>query len=357
MRSDMGELLDEAAQGAPPLRHDADSVLRAGRGRKRRRNAGWAIAAVVAVTAAIGVPQLVRREQAHPVTPAPVPTVVTTPARGAVIPFVTRSQSFEAAGYRVENPEFADVRASVAWITPVGWERPAGWPGLTIYGPGVDPLARFPAPGATIIEVAPINGRRAFWLKPDPRSESRDEPMFFWEYADGLLARLEPSPNRTEKADLPRIAEAFRLAPEQALTVPFRVGYVPAAWSLTEASSSASYRGVRFEHVKRTSLRMKTPDRVYDRPNMDKTPSDALIALEPVPAGTDPDPAKVTCGPHECHRVVADGRYLLRAGGISLSEAEHRRMLESVTMADPDDRATWTSVNEAVPEANQLRVP
>ncbi|GAB2614007.1 hypothetical protein Aab01nite_70470 [Paractinoplanes abujensis] len=349
MRSDMGELLDEAARGAPPLRHDADSVLRAGRGRKRRRNASWAIAAVVAVTAAIGVPQLARREQAHPVTPAPVPTVVTTPARGALIPFVTRFQGYEAAGFRVADPEAVTTSSTEATVSLAASRRSERM-GLAVYGPGTDPVARYP--GAKITAAAPINGRRAFFLQPAGAGD-RDR-FLFWEYADGLLARLVRARTETSDLDMRKVAEGFRLGPERPVTVPLRLGYVPADYRLVGVSGP--HRNVLFEHVDRAAARMATPDHDRDVRYTDTIHKDLFVQLIGASPGTDPDPARVTCKFDSCFRTVAGGRYHLMVGG-GRGLADNRRMLESITMADLNDPATWIPINQAMPESVQLRVP
>lgn len=73
----------DAMPDAPPLRHDIEYVLAAGRRRRRNRTAGWAIVAVVALAAAIGVPQIAARRPSPPAKPTP--KVVTVRSRSAVL--------------------------------------------------------------------------------------------------------------------------------------------------------------------------------------------------------------------------------------------------------------------------------
>ncbi|MBM2617935.1 hypothetical protein JIG36_20465 [Actinoplanes sp. LDG1-06] len=350
MRSEMGELLEEAAQGAPPLRHDAESVLQVGRRRQRRRHAGWAIAAVVAVTAAIGVPQIARRGPSHPVTPPPTPVVITTPVKGALLPFVTRFQGYETVGFRVTDPEMVSTSWNLASVSLAASSRKNDWMKLLVYEPGTDPVARYP--GAKIIAVAPINGRRAFFLQPAGASD-RDRSLF-WEYAEGLFARLMRAQPETSDLDMQKVADGFRLSPEKPVKVPLRVGHVPPDYRLVAVSGPL--QNLTFEHVDRAAARMATPDRDYDNRYTGTSHRSLSIRLMRVPTGADPDPDRVTCKSDTCFRSVAGGRYRLLVGGGHGLE-DDRRVLESITMADLDDPAGWIPVNEAVPESVQLRVP
>ncbi len=152
------------------LLDDADPVLGAGRRRLRRRNVGWAIAAVVAVAAAIGVPQILARGPAQAVIPSSIPGVITAPADGDLVPFFYRFH--------------------------------------------------------------PIGGRRAFVLRPnDPQRDPAAE-FLFWNYADGLLAALKPDPDGLALVDLRGVAEGFALSAERSVAVPFKVGRVPGDYRL-----------------------------------------------------------------------------------------------------------------------------
>jgi hypothetical protein len=56
-----------------------------------------------------------------------------------------------------------------------------------------------------------------------------------------------------------------------------------------------------------------------------------------------------------CVRSVDGDRYRLSVTGrYGPSEAELRRVLAEVTLADPADMATWTAATAALPEAAQL---
>src|SRR6185295_2589444 len=77
MRTEMSDLLHQAAQDPPPPRYDVEDVVRAGKRRQRRRRTGWAVGAALAVAVAVTVPQIVT----HP------PRRVTTAGKPRAINF------------------------------------------------------------------------------------------------------------------------------------------------------------------------------------------------------------------------------------------------------------------------------
>ncbi|WP_433373137.1 hypothetical protein ACQPZX_01255 [Actinoplanes sp. CA-142083] len=378
MPSEISDLLDQARAGGPPLRHDVEFVLVAGRRRRRRRTAGLAIVAVVAVAAAIGVPQIVARRPSQPAkpTPTPTPVVITTPASGELFPFLFHFHGYDAGAYRVGEPSDAGIRGTTVPVTRIVNPTPETDATLAVYGPGVDPLRQYP--NGKIIEAEPVHGRRAFWLElhPDSPTPSKFDYLlprnFYWEYADGLLASVGfVEDERFSAADARRVAEGFTLSEEQEVTVPLKIGYVPPGWKLSSASGKpgkpgTADGGLNFVPEEYAAAQMSGSDgRVPDsvRKNGVQSmmvllmPSSQHMATLPSPEVGGADPAKVHCDVEGCYHPVDNGRFRLRVGGSSLSNAEARKMLASITLADPDDPSTWFPAHATVPEAVQIRVP
>jgi hypothetical protein len=369
--SEISELLEEAKAGAPPLRYDVDFVWLAGRRRRRRRNAGWAIAAVVAVAAAIGVPQILTRRPDRPEPlKLPAPVVVTTPKSGDPLPFVLRFHGYDAGAYRVAEPTGAGVDGSSTYVQRID-ETNQSVVGayLWIYEPGVDPLVR--RAQATRIPAESIKGRPAFWLPPIDSLAGDSNRWLCWEYADGLMAILKPDGMGMPNADMRKVAEAFTLTAERKVVLPFKVGYIPPGWRLSDASGSPGSPGkadgfLRFEPDDFAAEEMKQPDRQLPDGYLDgKGAWNILVSfsaagehmpLLPSPEAGGSDPTKVDCDVEGCYHPVDNGRYRVRAGG-SIKQAEIRKILASITEADPDDPATWFTAHDSVPPATLIRLP
>jgi hypothetical protein len=356
MPPELSDLLREAKTDAPPPRYDVDDVVAAGKRRQRRRTTGWALAAVAAAVVAIGVPQMATRAVGR-TTPAPPAATAPTPGPSAVA--ATRAfdyvfHGYTAAGYRVLDPEGVDIGKLGTEVRKVGNGDPDHSDALLdVYLPGVDPSTEFI--DATRAETAPINGHPAFFVRPHGKTDPGAPPeQLVWQYSDTGFARLIPTESAIPRQVQRAIAEGFTLSAARAATVPLRAAYVPAGYVLV----SVGDRGVTFE-PKKVALRRLGPP-AHDLLSTTDLNRPALSIGYVVPgsgrgAGLD----GVTCVERgsvvTCVASVDEDRYRLSVTGrAGLSEAELRRVVAGVAVADPADRSTWTPATSAFPESAQL---
>jgi len=348
MSPELSDLLREAKADAPPPRYDVEDAVAAGRRLQRRRRAGVAVAAVVAVAAAIGVPQIVTHGgRGH--RPVPVaPTV--TPYQ-----FGYTSRGYTAGGYRVTAPRTADLWGYRTGVYPLngGGDAVAS---LEVYRPGVDPRTAFP--GALVTFAAPVKGRPAYFIKKD------GQDILVWEYAAGARAQLwSISPKAMSRERMRTVAEGFAPGAFRPATIPFRVGYVPDGYRLSAVTGQPSADGTGFaslgflpETLAVSRLGQAGPLLLTDEMKENNTAGEIGIAAVRLRGDDDPGPGKVVCVESEpmCAERAPGGKYLLRVTGRLTSTAELRRILESVRLADMADPGTWTQVTAAVPRPVQL---
>src|SRR5689334_281998 len=230
----LSELLDDVRADAPPARYDVAVAVRAGKRLRRRRRAGWAVAAATAAVVAIGVPQLVTR--ADP-PPQPVTPAVTTPAP---VPGGT-SVAFQFAGYaagafRVADPVAWTLAGDTAAIREAASGKQVG--SLQLFRPGVYPFSRS-TPAAHMTDTARVDGRRAYFV------ESGGDRWLAWEYADGATAVVQPLTVRgLSDAQLRQVAEAFTPGTPAPVRLAFTAGYVTGDYTLAEVVADPA-AGVR----------------------------------------------------------------------------------------------------------------
>ncbi|GGN69749.1 hypothetical protein GCM10010112_35550 [Actinoplanes lobatus] len=324
----LSELLQEAKVDAPPPRYDVDHVVAAGRRRVRQRNSGWALAAVVAVATAIGVPQIVTRGPA-PNPPQPAASVAPAPAPEYLIPSAARFRGYRTASFRVGDPaNFGPGYTSTGAVPKKGMSPTMS---LLVYEPGIDPLTRLGLKRAA--DVDPIKGRPAFTVS----AAGFPAETLVWEYADNAFAVLTPQPPGATRAQVREVAEGFGLASEQPVLVAFKVGYLPDGFRLRAVSQeSDEFSAVHFLPVSA----MREPVQKYEAIN--GTKGSIQIVLQ----GQDPAGAP-NCG---CvgYRKVGDGHEVIITGPISKAEA--RKILDSLEVSTPGDYSTWVPVAQMVPE-------
>ncbi|KHD78585.1 hypothetical protein MB27_05140 [Actinoplanes utahensis] len=342
-------MLRDAKSDAPPPRYDVDDVVAAGRRRVHRRNAGWALAAVVAVAAAIGVPQVLTRGPGPGPTPAPAQSkpavVVPTPARGEVIPLVRRFTGYQTATFRVEDPTSVGLGYTDAVVTRLGPrtnQNEFSGARLTVYEPGIDPVGRRTATAR--VDTDPIKGRPAFFFK-SAVSTMRDEnnESLAWEYADdGSLAVLTPDPYGVTRAELREVAEGFTMSAARPMLVPYKLRYVPAGYRLASITATDGYWGMGIVPLLDARAQLASGrDQAHE----------IIIWLDKLPDTS----GGVRCGPDGCPgKNVFGGRYRFEFG-TALPPSEVQKMINGAVMFSVDDPKTWIPVNEAVPEANQLK--
>jgi hypothetical protein len=332
----MHDLLVEAKADPPPARYSVDDVLTAGRRRQRRRGTGWAIVAVVAVAAAIGVPQILTRWPAPAIEPAP-------PSLGSPVSFDYPFQGYVAGEYEVYNPITVDISGAIAKVGHTGGD-PMAFDGATlhVYRPGLDPLAAYAQP--VITESDPIKGRRAFLIRPN-RLPAAEHPELGWEYADGAVAILRPESGGMAPAAMRQVAEAFTRLPDRPVRLPFRVGHVPDGYRMIGVNGM----GVLLLPADAAAERMVQPDR-GPAPS-DQALPEPIIKIEMAPAA--PTRAGATgCDAGGCYRTV-DGDWQLTMSG-SMAAAEMTRTLASITVSDSPTPAGWFLVRDAMPASALL---
>jgi hypothetical protein len=330
----MRDLLVEAKADPPPARYGVDDVLSAGRRRQRRRGAGWAIAAAVAVAVAIGVPQIVTRDPARTIEPAP-------PSLGTPVSFDYPFQGYVAGDYRVSEPSKVDISGAFAKVLRTDGD-PYAFDGgtLHVYRPGLDPLAAYTNP--VITNTEPIKGRRAFLILPN-RLPAVEHPAFGWEYADGAVAILWPDSGGMATADMREVAEGFTRLPDRPARLPFKVGHVPDGYRMIAAKGM----GVVLLPTHLAAQRMAQPDR-GPAPS-DQARPEPIVEIDMAPTAST-RPGAAGCDSGGCYRTV-DGDWQLSMSG-SIDAAEMTETLASITMADalPD----WFLVRDAMPASALL---
>ncbi|MEU8240531.1 hypothetical protein AB0C07_19995 [Actinoplanes missouriensis] len=330
----LSDLLEDARADAPPMRLDVDDMVRAGKRRVRRRNTGWALAAVVAVAAAIGVPQFVARPAAQPAGPVsvtPTPTVT-----GAVAPkrfsFTPAFHGYAAGGFTVDEPSAMSLGWTTARIREGG--REVGL--LSVYPPGVE---RIPEEGATRTESEPIDGRDAHFLRLRTGGE-----YLVWELADGGTGQVGDT-QTLSRAEMRTIAAGFAAGGGKPLGTALSAAYIPDGYRLFVASDLRA----RFVTEAKTKEILARSDREHAPGVVRNLIS---IELEPVlPGARTESTAKPRCTEDipACFVLVADGRYSLIVSGHGVKPAELRKIFESVAAADPAKPSTWRAVDEAYP--------
>lgn len=349
----LSDLLREAKGDAPPLRLDVDDVVAAGRTRRRRRNVGWTLAAVVAVAATIMVPRIVIGVEKLPASVPPAATASASPS-----PFFAFEYTFR--GYTVGRLEVsAPIRVGfegeTAFVTKAGSDQVIGT--LHVHQPGVEP--RVPD-GTQQVETEPVKGRPAR-IQRWPSDGKELAENLVWEYADGAWAAIRSNAGLLSVADMRAVAEAFRPGESRPVTVGFKFGYVPDGYRVVQATSSSDpsrSSGISLLPASAAAKRLTRPDR---------SGGDGEHKIRAIqvwfgqPDGDDDArPTKPTCRTPgtECELWLADGRTQLEVAfsGGNTDTSELLRMLESVTPADIGDPTTWYPVSEAVPASAQQPV-
>jgi hypothetical protein len=349
----LSDLLEAAAADAPPARYDVEDAIAAGRRLRRRRNTGWAIAAVVAVATAIGVPQIVTRGSERPIPP--VVTTTTTPAaqpRSFDYPF----PGYTAGRFRIEEPATLTLGGTQTVIRPVADSGSvSGY--LTVYRPGVDPTWAFD--GSKITDSAPVNGRQAIFLDPK-LPDGPNTAGLAWQYADDAWAIVWSWFGRLKRADLTQVAKRLPTGPKRAARVSFRSTYVPNGYRLVQVDgpdSGGAVSGMLFGPA-------ASGTRQYSERAMTAVLEDSggalLIRLTRLPASERSRwPATTPVCPKAewyCYRSLDDGRYLLQviSGKSGVGKTELLKTLQAITIADPGTPAAWTDATRAVPASAQL---
>lgn len=400
MPLDMRELLAAAHGGEPPMRHTTDDFVGGGRRRRTRRRMTWAGSAagtVLAMAAVTVVPQMIIGTR----------TVVPT---GQAVMFYTATafnqtiSAYAVGDIRVSDPVNLTPGYQQSRISRVGdtkqYEHAEGQVEqvqvshsvLTVYRTGIFDPAQFG--DAEQVTVGSASGRY-----------SADDRALAWQYATGAWAVIRSGSGDLSKADMLRLAEAMRTAPERPATLPWRMTYLPPGYHLSsmgvtsddELTGAHLQQGdARFtkepeEYASLTqpltgdglsNLRVKVYPRWYGEtriggffwsgaqaqpsggpsyePSYEPSPGISdwpsyepsySPTFEPsyTPSSTDVEPF---CVPDQsvCYRVTADGAYIVEASATAEPDGtELLKVLRGMRIANPDNTSTWSPLGEALP--------
>ncbi|MCU7724080.1 hypothetical protein ODJ79_10170 [Actinoplanes sp. KI2] len=355
MRTELSDLLHEAAQDPPPPRYGVDDAVRAGKRRLRRRRAGWMAGAALAVAVAVTVPQLVTRPARHAPTPA---ASTPSPSKTAEINFTF--SGYPAGRFTVSGP----FRWTLAGMSAPVWKNggdPASPEGiLTVYHPGVaDPLVA--AKGVKRTATAAIGGRPAY-LATDP-----DAPMLVWQYADDAYAIVAAAATDSggyamTKAEMRQVAVAFQLGSVSPVRVPFRTAVAPAGYRLVETQWDYANDGPS-AMVRLLPASVATPQisDVDHGPEPDpRSPYADQLRIEVVTPTAGEFGGKSSGGTHcpddgRCYRWLPGGKYVVEAICRAVGKDYLTRLVDDLEIADPGDRATWFTANRAFPASALVR--
>ncbi|MET0425199.1 MAG: hypothetical protein ABW046_15050 [Actinoplanes sp.] len=303
-----------------------DDAVRAGQRRLKRRQAGWAIAAVAVVAVTIGVPQILTPRAAAPLPAAPSPSSFVSPGLAYTFSF----RGYTVGQFRVADPESWSLAGETSMImrkSPLAILEGSPLGTLTVLRPGVDTVT---AGRDKLVETEPIRGRRAFFIEPKSADPTAIVQLA-WEYADdGSLAIVSHLQPELTRADLRKIAEGFTLGDEHPVTVGFRIGHLPSGWKLIRTSTLTS----QFASTRQAVARLARPDRSSLPPEMADSPELVTVGLIKADQVDRRPSAKPWCdkqGQGFCsYHPTGDGPVITISFGTALSEAEAKRVLMSV---------------------------
>ncbi|GIM92941.1 hypothetical protein [Paractinoplanes toevensis] len=362
--------LSELLENAPPARYDVEDAVRAGRRLRRRRRTGVVIAAVVAVSAAIGVPQLTSRAAGpSPSLPAgPSPSVSPSPTVEAVRgPDLTYAlHGFITGRLRVDDPYRWTVAGETAMIEKKGGQADAQEGEVTLYRPGIDP--RSTLAGAKITATSAIHGRSAY------RVDADGAPMLLWEYAEGAMALATvradgPGKWALTPAELRQVAEALETGAPRPVLLAFVTSYVPPDYRIVEVAgrfSAGQLSSVQLVPADEAVARIGRPD---PDPRTQKGSRGLMLWLSPtVPSDHGAPRAGVICPervaikgipvekqPKHCYTFLPGGKNVLEVFGTDAdAESELRKMLDSARFGSVDQPSTWLPAGSGFPASAQV---
>ncbi|MEU4238940.1 hypothetical protein [Actinoplanes sp. NPDC026619] len=363
----LSDQLDDVRAEAPPARYDVEDAVLAGKRLRRRRRTGVAALAVVAVAAAIGVPQLTGLASGpSPSLPAePSPSIAPSPAfQGPSLTYTLHA--FTTGKLRVEDPYRWNVSGETAMIEKKGGQPDAQEGEVTLYRPGIDP--RSTLDGAQITATTAIHGRPAF------RVDADGAPMLLWEYADDAMALITvradgPAKWALTPNELRQVAEALEPGTPQPVMIAFGTSYVPPDYRVIEVSgrfSSGQLSSAQLVPADEAAARLGKPD---PDPRTQKGSRGLLLWLAPAVASDHgaprpgvicPTPTVIKGMPVEkmgrhCYVFLPGGKYVLDVFAPSaLDDNEVRKLLEGARFGDVGKPATWLPANTGFPVSAQV---
>ncbi|MBB2945005.1 hypothetical protein FB565_004738 [Actinoplanes lutulentus] len=325
------ELLEEAKADAPPARLAVDDLVNAGRRRLRRRNTGWALAAVLAVAATVGVPQILARPSAQMPAQVPVaPSPTKSPPKAEKFSLVAPFRGYTVDGFTVADPDAMSLSWTSAMIRQAGTDPDDQDGILSVTPPGVNPE---PEGEFTTFTTDPVDGRDAYFLRQSGGGES-----LLWKLADGGFARVGSTATMS-RSDMRRIAEAFKTGGGKPIRTALSSTYIPDGYRIYVASGLRA----RFITAAKAEEILTNPGK--EAPDLGG--NTISIKLEQANGGF--SNAKDRCSEDEPECKVRVGGYVLVVSGDGVKPAERQKIFESVRPANPEDPSTWTPADEAYP--------
>ncbi|MFF5235052.1 hypothetical protein [Dactylosporangium sp. NPDC000521] len=366
----MQDLVELATSEPPPLRHDADQILAAGRRVQRRRRVATGAAAVAVlgvIAAAVAVPALGRGGQEAPIQ-------VGAPGSNQPVPATAESFTFTFAGYRVGKLRVAqpvDVStayqlASVYADGLITTDSP-GDPSASAQG-GKKLYAYLTVYRAGAYDPSKLTGTRPVTIAGRPGLEAGVPYLGWavrrtlaWQYNTDAWAVIQASSDDAaypSAKDLRDLAAGLRGQASVPVKVPVKLSHVPAGYRLQEASAHAmtglngiataregDYAGLLFSNPALPTTGLTAPFGGED--GDDPAGSFVVYVVPAANSNQQPSPG-VTCGNGFCNKWV-DGVDIQVSSGGRLTDAEMRKVLDGATLADVKNERTWTTVTAAIP--------
>lgn len=339
------EVVDLATSDAPPLRTDVETIVAAGRRRRRNRrlSIGAAALAVLAVTA-IAVP-IGRSFSTVPRLTAPAATPASVPKRFPVPdgPWTFTIKPYDVGAYHV------------ATLTAVGaaYQR-----GPVYRGDPKDSVGELVVYRAGVFAPDRLKSRKTVTVAGHPGWTARSSlgnTVLAWEYTSGAWATLESSGITQE--DQIAIAAGLVPGPPVPARLPFTIGHVPAGYVPIEVTDGSypgpqlgatpaitQYGGVLFNNPAPPATGLTEPWNygigrtggfyVAIVPN-----SEANYQLKPGQSR----PATPTCASEAlCHWWSEDGKTQIElVGDGKIPDGQLIQILRGVRLADLAHPDTW----------------
>ncbi|WP_250002175.1 hypothetical protein [Actinoplanes sp. M2I2] len=332
------------------------------------------MAALLAVIAAIGVPQLVARPSVPPVTP---------PKAGLLD---LRFSGYRSGDLRVGDPEWVSIEnqlASIGRELSPGVYRSVGR--LALYPTGSVPHTfRMDGPRES---GGAINGREAWFIEVLPHAVSTADSLLTWQNSDSSTGVLASYENRLSRTEMMRLASAFRVSPPRPARLPFAITWVPPTMRLAAIDVSRPRAT--------TAVLLPGPDRIgfeldpayeqpqfvssWSRPVSDsmRLPGDLSFPRTtpgnaPVPGGgivigvqrsfmpgTGPTPKCATWAGQrnvrQCQAAPDATSNLVARAGHDVPEADLQRVAAAGRIVGAvDNPGTWPTTQESFPTSAQV---
>lgn len=403
MKLELSELLKEAKADAPPPRYDVDDAVAAGRKLQVKRRTAWGAAAttaaVVAVAAAVAVPQLVTGESAPSrggqVAGPAAPSASAAPAKPQPLTYPDSPWAYAFKGYRVGEYEVSDpflvtpnfqqatvrigdeteevydgsVTSSSKKGSPkkndltVAYSAPGSSLLLTVYRPGAFAPKLFS--GGAAVSVAGKPGLFKKHIPIDGSGGPSGQAGLAWQYAGNAWAAIYTTrPNDVPKKDFVAIAAGLSGTAAYPATVVTKLSYLPEGYRLTSGGRASDWPNGS-PAFQRTNLRLVRGDAeaggtitmpVFD--DEESTVQDIRINVyrsdfseRRPPAGADENAAYCNDGNAMfCYRMLPGGKWQAEIEGSGKEpSSELRRVLDGVQFADVEEPSSWYPIESAIP--------